>query len=274
MLGTGDVIYNGELISISKDQRNFAELRLPHNWTTFIDPGTAMRIDDLHEIKPRPEREFSYYKSTIRVIKGFIRTIVYPDGIYGTDHYNYECVLCTGGVHGTELEVSVVDGVERFTCVEGQIWVEHPREHERIILNAGQYAVATEEEITVHTLSPGELAAAQARMAELGDPSDGLPAQADGAKYIHATNGYSGTITAYILWHQTDDTWHRVKWRIPGNAAGYLVIDGERVRADTVMHWAESEDGKVRWRSSEKREEIDISGTEGDTYTITYGGLR
>jgi len=184
-------------------------------------------------------------------------------------------VVCCGGVHGTTLQIEVNEDWERVTCVEGELWVQHNETAERVQLPAGRQVIATPERLKLQALSAEDcerfVKAYEGIEAAVASVLAAEQAQAKPGKLIYGVNHHSGEIVAHMTWRQPDGSWHKVDWVVPGGAEGYLAIDGERVVADTLMHWAESRDGKLAWRSGLRQQPVDITVAEGEAFRVTWG---
>ena len=231
-------------------------------------------------LKPRPpeDRDFDWCASAVRVIKGMVGAIITPadDGRADRERFKWRSVVCCGGVHGTTLQVEVNDDWERVTCVEGELWVEHNETDETVTVPAGRQVIATEEGLKLEALSTDDAQAFTTAYENIGVAVTSILAntqtpQTGPGKLIYGINKYAGELVAHVVWRQPDGSWHKVDWVVPGGAEGYLAIDGERVVADTLMHWAEARDGKLTWRSGLREQEVDLTEGDGEAHRITWG---
>jgi len=228
--------------------------------TMFLEPGSCFVA-----VTPAArDNEWSTGEIIYRFIKGL--------GIFQINRrsgkYSVETPHSHVGTLGTRFAVQSERDMTRISVLEGSVKVNDLDGEYEFVLEAPNSALVTDEDYEVTALSPSQASDLNSKIEPYlkGTGDDNTPAA---GKHIHCANKYDGKVTVHITWREMDGSWHKVAWGVPGGVAGLLKIDGEAVRADRVMYWAENEDQALIWRKDLKETVVDISGAEGDTWRFT-----
>ncbi len=258
MVGRGEYLYQGDFIMVRPEDDEFAAHYVGGGGTMHLEPGSCF-------VAVTPAARDDEY-STGEIIHRFIKGL----GIFQINRrsgaYCIETPHSFFGTLGTRFALESEREMTRISMLEGAVQVTDPDGEYEFVVEAPNSAVVTNEGYELTALSAS-------RMADLNGKIE--PHLTDGGgKFVHCTNRYEGNITVHITWRETDGSWHKVQWLVPGEAAGLLEIDGQAVRADRVIYWAENEDGTLVWRRAEKETVVDISATDDDTWSITLNAPK
>ncbi len=253
MVGPGEYLYQGDFIMVRPEDDGFAAHYVGGGGTMYLEPGSAFVA-----VTPAA-RDYEY--STGEIIYRFIKGL----GIFQINRrdgkYTVETPHTHVGTLGTRFALESDGDMTRVSMLEGAVKVTDLDGEYEFVVETPNSAAITDEGHEVTALPASQAAYLNAKIEPYLGGAVG--------KLIRCTNKYDAKVTVHITWRETDGSWHKVRWSIPGGASGLLKIDGVAVLADRVIYWAENEDGTLVWRRSLKETVVDITGTDGDTWSVT-----
>jgi len=214
-IAPGELVYISELVSTRASET--AELLYPDGTRLFLEENSAIVILDFHEKK---RNGTSWFKSAIRVMKGFLNSIVNPlqgalSGEVPESRLDVYTNYGTTGVHGTSFQVSVSQDGDRVKVLEGEVEVTHRKERKTFTLGARWCATLTEKEMSEEQMEVADLERLRESFSRAVDGAPSLPRPAAPP----APAGQAQSIPP--TWQMTETLYEPVSgvWRLrPGGA--------------------------------------------------------
>jgi hypothetical protein len=85
---------------------------------------------------------------------------------------------------------------------------------------------------------------------------------------VWVTNGCGSPITVHVSWYNETDGWQEGTATVLPGATSFLADRGAAIRATTIKHWAESNEGC--WRLTERDMPVDISAGGPGPFVLSY----